>query len=106
MVNSGAGTYAGGMGSGVRNIVVLATVSLTVLACGSPSTPGDAATANEHVGHVHGSPPPPAAALRNGERFLEVGLSRPYRPAPPEGGTDEYRCFLIDPKVTEATYLT
>lgn len=25
---------------------------------------------------------------------------------PPEGGTDEYRCFLIDPKFTEAGYLT
>lgn len=34
-----------------------------------------------------------------------MGLERPYRPAPPEGGTDEYRCFLIDPKVTEPAFL-
>jgi hypothetical protein len=44
--------------------------------------------------------------LRNGERFAQVGLERPYRPAPPEGGTDEYRCFLVDPKLTEAAYIT
>jgi len=28
-----------------------------------------------------------------------------YLPKPPEGGNDEYRCFLLDPKFTEDTYL-
>jgi hypothetical protein len=44
--------------------------------------------------------------LRDGERFVEVGLAQPYRPTPPQGGTDEYRCFLVDPKLTAASYIT
>ena len=28
-----------------------------------------------------------------------------YLPNPPEGGNDEYRCFLLDPKFTEVTFL-
>lgn len=28
-----------------------------------------------------------------------------YLPNPPEGGNDEYRCFLLDPKFTEDTFL-
>jgi hypothetical protein len=35
-----------------------------------------------------------------------VGLGTAYRPAPPSGGTDEYRCFLVDPGLTEASFLT
>ncbi|WP_433076654.1 monooxygenase [Dactylosporangium sp. CA-052675] len=29
-----------------------------------------------------------------------------YTPQAPNGGTDEYRCFLIDPKLTKTAYLT
>ena len=28
-----------------------------------------------------------------------------YVPLPPDGGTDEYRCFLLDPKFTKETFL-
>src|SRR5882672_7377879 len=96
--------YSGGMGLKIRHIAALATVSLTVLACGSTPAPSGPGAATDHTGHVHGSPPPPPAPLRDGERFLEVGLQRPYQPIPPKGGTDEYRCFLVDPKLTEAAY--
>jgi hypothetical protein len=83
----------------------------TLVACGSssPGAPGAApagTTSAPAEAHVHGTPPPPAAPLREGERFLEIGLSRPYQPVPPEGGTDEYRCFLVDPKLTEPAFLT
>src|SRR3979411_2302733 len=96
-----------GVGMGIRHVAVVATVAFTELACGSPS-PNGINTAGEAnaAGHVHGGPPPPAAPLRAGERFLEVGLQRPYPATPPDGGTDEYRCFLLDPKLTEAAYLT
>jgi hypothetical protein len=88
---------------GIKKFIIAVPVLLAVVACGA--TP--AATApTTHGGHGHGGPPPSAAPLRDGERFQEVGLARPYRPVPPEGGTDEYRCFLIDPKLTEAAYLT
>ena len=33
-------------------------------------------------------------------------MPRPYTPIPPRGGTDEYRCFLVDPKFTTRTFVT
>ncbi|GAA4942040.1 monooxygenase [Actinoplanes utahensis] len=83
------------------------TTLLFVAACGSPSEPPAAppAPSSPHAGHTAGSAPPPTA-LRTGERFVDVGLSTPYTPAAPNGGTDEYRCFLVDPQLTEPAFLT
>jgi hypothetical protein len=80
---------------------------LFLAACGKDPAPVAAppTTTSPHAGHSAGSAPP-ASPLRDGERFVEVGLSTPYTPAAPNGGTDEYRCFLVDPKLTEAAYLT
>jgi Copper type II ascorbate-dependent monooxygenase, C-terminal domain len=94
---------------GVRHVVAIATVAasmMALVACQGPSTPDAAGSEQTYPGHVHGSPPPPPDPLREGERFLEVGLAQPYRPSPPHGGTDEYRCFLVDPKLSEAAYIT
>jgi hypothetical protein len=91
------------MQMGLKKFVVAVPVLLVVAACGT-ATPA-AAPAGDG-GHAHGGPPAVAAPLRDGERFEKVGLAKPYRPVPPEGGTDEYRCFLIDPKLTESAYLT
>jgi len=33
-------------------------------------------------------------------------MSRPYSPAAPNGGTDDYRCFLVDPKLSKPAFLT
>jgi hypothetical protein len=66
------------------------------------ASPGAAAQSG-HVSHYR---PPPAAPLRAGERFLRLSLPRPYSPVPPSGGTDDYRCFLVDPKLTQRTFLT
>ena len=87
---------------GIRKFVVAFPALVVLAACGT-ITPS---VANEGSGHPHAGPPPKAAALRAGERFEEVGLARPYQPVPPAGGTDEYRCFLIDPKIKEPAYLT
>jgi hypothetical protein len=48
----------------------------------------------------------PAAPLRDGERFVSLAMPEPYTPAAPNGGTDEYRCFLVDPKLTQDAFLT
>lgn len=32
-------------------------------------------------------------------------VTPPYVPVPPTGGTDEYRCFLLDPKFTKETFV-
>ncbi|WP_430787738.1 monooxygenase [Actinoplanes sp. G11-F43] len=82
--------------------------ALLLAACGSPSEPTAAPVPvpiSPHAGHSAGSAPPPSP-LRTGERFVDVGLSEPYSPAAPNGGTDEYRCFLVDPKLTEPAFLT
>jgi copper type II ascorbate-dependent monooxygenase-like protein len=88
---------------GIKKLAIAVPILLAIAACGT-ATPS--ATPAGNGGHAHGGPPPKAAPLRDGERFEEVGLARPYKPVPPEGGTDEYRCFLIDPKLTESAYLT
>ncbi|MFL6141278.1 MAG: hypothetical protein ACJ72N_05300 [Labedaea sp.] len=90
---------------GIKKFVVAVPVLLAAVACGS-AAPQAANGSQPSSSHAHGVTPPPTAPLRDGERFQEVGLQRAYQPAPPEGGTDEYRCFLIDPKLTEPAYLT
>jgi hypothetical protein len=61
--------------------------------------------AGSHASHSGASAAPPVA-LRAGERFVDLALPKPYTPAAPNGGTDEYRCFVVDPKLTEPAYLT
>ncbi|WP_250573187.1 monooxygenase [Nonomuraea sediminis] len=66
-----------------------------------------ATTQQAHAGHgMKAEAPPPAAPLRAGERFVTLKLPQPYTPAAPAGATDEYRCFLLDPNLQSAAYLT
>jgi hypothetical protein len=52
-------------------------------------------------------PPAPAPGpLRPGERLATLTMAQPYQPHPPNGGTDDYRCFVVDPQLTSAAYLT
>jgi hypothetical protein len=86
-------------------------IMMAVTACGS-SAPGPAGTATPagsgtsvHAGHgsVAGTP---ARPLRAGERFLNLTMPKPYTPSVPHGGTDEYRCLLIDPHLSRPAFLT
>ena len=65
-------------------------------------------TASDHG--THGTPQPDAprpAPLRKGERFLDLAMpGGAYSPAAPGGGTDEYRCFLLDPDLGQDTFVT
>ncbi|MFD5827244.1 hypothetical protein [Lentzea sp. NPDC060358] len=84
--------------------VALAT-AFAVVACGS-STDTAAPPTGSHHGHA-AQPPAPTQPLRAGERFLDLKMAEAYTPAPPEGGgTDEYRCQVIDPGLTKATFVT
>jgi hypothetical protein len=48
------------------------------------------------------APEPPEVALRAGETFQELTLPAKYTPKAPFGtGTDDYRCFLVDPAFAE-----
>ncbi|GAA2692239.1 monooxygenase [Actinoplanes palleronii] len=91
----------------LRPVATLSTALLLLAACGSsPSTPAAApATSNPHSGHTATSAPPPTP-LRTGERFVDLALPQAYTPQAPNGGTDDYRCFLVDPELTEDAYLT
>ena len=82
---------------------------LLVAACSSGST-GSAGTgaspaANSHAGHS-GGPAVPVVPLRPGERFVDLVMPQPYTAVPPSGGTDEYRCVLVDPGLTAPGFLT
>jgi hypothetical protein len=62
-------------------------------------------------GHGHGTDPAadPVARtpLRDGERFVRLAMPEPYTPSAPNGvGTDDYRCFLLDPHLDEKAFLT
>lgn len=47
------------------------------------------------------------AALRPGERWITLPMpGGTYRPAAEPGGTDDYRCILLDPKLSTAAFLS
>jgi hypothetical protein len=88
--------------------------SLLLASCGSGSATGTGtgagsaapAAVNPHASHGSSGANPPPPPLRAGEHFVNVTMPQPYTPAAPNGGTDEYRCFLVDPKLTSQQYLT
>ena len=43
-------------------------------------------------------PAPKGPEVRSGERLLSLRMEAAYRPSAPKGVTDDYRCFLLDPK--------
>lgn len=92
-------------------LVVVATVLAVVgvsAACGDDASPPAQPAESSGTAHsVHGEfSPPPAAPLRAGERFVTLTMPQPYTPVAPNGGTDEYRCFLVDPALSAKAYLT
>ncbi len=88
---------------------VTAALALLLTGCGSESdlpaglrTAGTAGThATTHAASPSTSAAEPAAKdvpLREGERFQNIRLSSAYTPKAPQGaGTDDYRCFVVDP---------
>lgn len=84
-----------------RTPLVLAMLAALVAGCGTTAT--TAAPVAQHSGmHGKGATVPAAAPLRQGEEFATLKMPQPYTTKPPNGGTDEYRCFLLDPKITAA----
>ncbi|MFY1692607.1 monooxygenase [Plantactinospora sp. WMMB782] len=98
----------------VRRFGIVAASLATILlgtSCGADPDAGSVPTPRTSSADPHGAghgtvDVPPAAPLRSGERFVELGMPRPYRPSARDGGTDEYRCFLVDPGLTEPAFLT
>ncbi len=90
---------------------VAAALALMLAGCGSESDlPSSLRSADAHATSHAQSPPAPAGSattapvkdvpLRAGERFESLRLPSAYTPKAPDGtGTDDYRCFVIDPKL-------
>ncbi|WP_197029907.1 hypothetical protein [Cellulomonas sp. URHE0023] len=99
--------------SGSRRTLWAATMALaTVIAVAACSANADSpaapAATGSHGAHEHaGGLPAPQQPLRAGERFLDLETAEAYTPKPPAGGgTDEYRCQVIDPGLTKTAFLT
>lgn len=50
--------------------------------------------------------PQPPVPVREGERVLEVRMPSAYRPSAVKGTTDDYRCFMLDPRLAEDAFVT
>lgn len=107
----------------VRRLLSVAAVSVLLFglaSCGAESTDshanhqgGEAAAGDDHSNgaeddHAEGYANEPASApLRAGEAHQTIAMTEPYTPAPPTGvGTDDYRCFMLDPELAEDMFLT
>lgn len=67
----------------------------------------DSGTHQEQADHHGDTAPVPPKRLRRGERRLELSMGADYTPSAPYGeGTDDYRCFLLDPKLARDSWLT
>ena len=85
--------------------------ALALAGCGAGSgqpaaqltgTPVAASAGGQAPVLIQASPAP----LRGDERLQTLTMAQPYRPKPPNGGTDDYRCFIVDPRLTGPAYLT
>ena len=58
-------------------------------------------------GDAHETATAPSVPLRAGERFITLRMPTAYTPrAPAAPGTDDYRCFLLDPAVGRQSVVT
>ncbi|QZY30270.1 hypothetical protein [Nocardioides coralli] len=75
----------------------------------SQDEPTPPATAEAEPPEVHHAdiPEGDSRPLREGERRLTLRMPAAYTPSAPHGaGSDDYRCFLLDPRLRQDSYLT
>lgn len=66
----------------------------------------EAAHTDDHTDGHGDAPAPDAAPLGGDESFQELRMPEPYSPEAPTYGTDDYRCFTLDPGFSEDEFLT
>lgn len=102
-----------------RRVVVTAAALALLAGCGSSSRPAAAPSETStpsNAGQASASTSTSASAapadpLRAGEEFLTIGVASNlpggvYEPRAPQGGTDDYRCFLVDPVLSRDSFIT
>lgn len=76
----------------------------------SGAAPAAAASVAASSAHNHSATTSTAeavAALRPGERWIDLAMpGGTYRPQAEAGGTDDYRCIVLDPKLTTESFLS
>ncbi len=96
-----------------RVVAGLGALALLVLAgCGPDSDKESAPEPTTPVvasptGHSQHHAVTELLPLRRGESRVTMKMAAPYKPSAPTGvGTDDYRCFLLDPRLKEDKFLT
>jgi hypothetical protein len=80
--------------------------ALLLTSCGG-GNPDDTTKPTTHAhDHASAADAPASAPLRPGETFLDLQIPRPYTPKAPTTGTDDYRCFLLDPHLAKSAFVT
>jgi len=103
----------------MRRTAVVVAALLLLAACSEPGgTSGtdpapsaDAPSATDTTGEAghggHAAKPGRLLPLRPGEDRVTLTMPEAYTPSAPTGkGPDDYRCFLLDPRLTEDAWLT
>ncbi len=100
--------------AGAAVLVGLATTGCASVHSGGLPAGDGASPAPGHstsAAHSASAPTPPPAPLRAGEAMLTVGVADGlpgdvYKPAAPQGASDDYRCFLVDPALATDSFIT
>jgi len=96
------------LGALLAALALAAGCSGTAPAPAPPPAPvSDTADADHGHGHDAEGKPVRPAPLRAGEQFSRLAMPTTYTPSAPLGtGTDDYRCFLLDPELAEDAFIT
>ncbi|HET8961383.1 hypothetical protein [Nocardioides sp.] len=96
-----------------RRLAAAGTLLLALSACSATGEQDDSSAqpeASPESSHDGDQAAEAAAApkpLRPGERRVTLRMPEPYEPSAPHGaGTDDYRCFLLDPGLDRDAWLT
>ena len=97
-------------GLGALALLVLAG-SVLLAACGPDSDKENRPGSTGPAANAPTGPPrkvvTPLLPLRHGESRVTMKMAAPYKPSAPTGvGTDDYRCFLLDPHLKKDKFLT
>jgi hypothetical protein len=105
------------IGRFARTAVAAASLALVVAGCSTSRDPAAVegrpspsavteAPAGAHTAHAAAAPVA-RKPLRAAERFVRLAMPTPYTPAAPYGtGTDDYRCFVLDPHLSRDAFIT
>ena len=100
-----------GLRRGAAAAIALTFALAGLAACGPSGDGPDAApspgTSTSATDGHHSAKPAKALPLRPGEHRMTLTMPEAYTPSAPNGiGTDDYRCFLLDPHLTKPRFLT